>query len=132
MFFSFRAGFAASSFQPTNLVKTMEVAEVRICLTQHMLLTARVAQIPEGVQLLPEVEQSLIDGRGGRTCGELATTILERATARSAAASREAFERTLALRASFQSGALVLKGSRPLARKELAKLSQELSSVRYD
>ena len=81
LFLSFRAAFAPDKLQ--DHVNNNEVAELRVCLTRHLLLTARVAQLPEDVRLLPEMERNLKDGRGGRTCGEIVAGILQGATLKS-------------------------------------------------
>jgi len=128
LFLSLRVGSHIRSATPGY---SMNVVELRICLTKALLLTTKISKLPDGIRILPEVEESLLEGRGGKSCGELAAILLDRGTARSTSAARDAYESVLRLRTAFQRKSLARKGIRPIGRKELALLSQDLSLVRY-
>ena len=132
LYLSFRASMSHLHGKYDHLAPELDVADLRICLTKHLLITARVNQLPNDIQLLPEIQQSLQDGRGGKTCGELAIEILNGATDTTACAAGQGYARILALRANFQKQVLASKGSKPLTRRELAALNQEISCVRYE
>lgn len=119
--------FRATKGLPTGLAKRgPELVTFHLWLSRHLLISAESSH-ESGTSIVPSLRQSLEEGHGAPTCGQLASAILEGATGLSTVAAREAEDEVFRLKERLQRLAL---GS--LAHRELELLRRDLAQVRYN
>lgn len=113
---------------PTGLAKQgPKLVAYRIWLMRHLLITSRESMAGEGIILVPELEQQLLEGSGALTCGGLAAAIMERTMLLSLGGAQEATNHVFELKERLQ---LLGMGSLPQGQLEL--LRRDLAQVRYN
>lgn len=113
---------------PTGFAKQgPKLVAFHLWVMRHLLVSATEAMPGEGAFLIPELEQSLLDGSGEVTAGALAALILERAMHVSISGAKEAEDIIFDLKERLQ---FLAMGS--LASRELELLRRDLAQIRYN
>lgn len=99
----------------------------RIFLLRNLIITSRESMPGEGVLLVPELEQQLLDGSGALNCGALAAAIVDRTMNLSMIGSQEAEDQIFQLKERLQ-----LLAMESLQQRQLELLRREVAHVRYN
>jgi len=113
---------------PTGMAKKgPKLVGFRIWLMRQLLITSRESMPGEGVALVPELLQQLLEGCGAMSCGGLAAAIVERTMVLSMSGAQEAEDQVFSMKERLQ---LLAMGS--LAQWQLESLRRDLAQVRYN